>query len=182
MGKRSNEPFLWLLFSTGGVVAAMLIPVHLFLFGLAFPLGWKMKSTAATPPYPLNHPRWYRKRVSTYWWLQRWEYLRFVLREISSVFVAWFVILTLLQISALKRGPADYVEFQEWLRSPMVVALNAVSLFFVMFHAVTWFNLATKAIAIRIAGKRVSGVLIAAPNYVAWLVISAAIVWLLLRG
>src|SRR5881409_2621436 len=40
MGKRSNEPFLWLLFSAGGVVAAMLIPIHLFLFGLAFPLGW----------------------------------------------------------------------------------------------------------------------------------------------
>jgi fumarate reductase subunit D len=38
--KRSNEPFLWLLFSAGGVVAAMVIPIHLFLFGLAFPLGW----------------------------------------------------------------------------------------------------------------------------------------------
>ena len=40
MDKRSNEPFLWMLFSVGGVVAAMLIPVHLFLFGVAFPLGW----------------------------------------------------------------------------------------------------------------------------------------------
>jgi fumarate reductase subunit D len=40
MTKRSNEPFLWLLFSMGGVVAAMVIPVYLFLFGLAFPLGW----------------------------------------------------------------------------------------------------------------------------------------------
>jgi len=40
MGKRSNEPFLWMLFSAGGVVAAMLIPIHLLLFGLAFPLGW----------------------------------------------------------------------------------------------------------------------------------------------
>ena len=40
MGKRSNEPFLWLLFSAGGVVAAMLIPIQLFLFGLAFPMGW----------------------------------------------------------------------------------------------------------------------------------------------
>ena len=29
-----------MLFSAGGVVAALLIPVHLFLFGLAFPLGW----------------------------------------------------------------------------------------------------------------------------------------------
>ena len=40
MSKRSNEPFLWALFSAGGVVAAFLIPVLLFLFGLAFPLGW----------------------------------------------------------------------------------------------------------------------------------------------
>ena len=40
MHKRSNEPFLWLLFSAGGVVAALLLPIHLFLFGLAIPLGW----------------------------------------------------------------------------------------------------------------------------------------------
>jgi fumarate reductase subunit D len=39
MSKRSNEPFLWLLFSAGGVVSAMLMPVHLLLFGLLFPLG-----------------------------------------------------------------------------------------------------------------------------------------------
>ncbi len=38
--KRPIEPFLWALFSAGGVVAALLIPVQLFLFGLAFPLGW----------------------------------------------------------------------------------------------------------------------------------------------
>ena len=40
MAKRSNEPFLWALFSSGGVVAAFLVPVLLFLYGLAFPLGW----------------------------------------------------------------------------------------------------------------------------------------------
>lgn len=40
MHKRSNEPFVWLLFSAGGVVAALFIPVQLFLFGVAFPLGW----------------------------------------------------------------------------------------------------------------------------------------------
>jgi succinate dehydrogenase subunit D len=40
MGKRSNEPFLWSLFSSGGVITAMLFPVLLGLYGLAFPLGW----------------------------------------------------------------------------------------------------------------------------------------------
>src|SRR5438093_12513437 len=37
---RAKTPLLWFLFSMGGTVAAFLIPVHLFLFGLAFPLGW----------------------------------------------------------------------------------------------------------------------------------------------
>lgn len=36
----SAEPFVWLGFSAGGVVAALLIPALLFLFGVAFPLGW----------------------------------------------------------------------------------------------------------------------------------------------
>ena len=37
--KMSSEGFFWTLFSAGGMVAALLIPIHLFLFGLAFPLG-----------------------------------------------------------------------------------------------------------------------------------------------
>ena len=127
-------------------------------------------------------PKTFRIRLSTYWWLGRWSYLKFILRELSSVFVAWFVIMTLLQIRALQRGPADYMEFQEWLRSPILVGLNALSLLFVIFHAVTWFNLAPKAMAIRVGGKRVPSLLIAAPNYFAWLAISAAVAWLLLRG
>ena len=40
MVKRVPEPIVWLLFSAGGVLAAMTMPVLLFLFGLAFPLGW----------------------------------------------------------------------------------------------------------------------------------------------
>jgi fumarate reductase subunit D len=38
--KRRAEPVLWLLFSGGGVLSAVFFPVLLFLFGLAFPLGW----------------------------------------------------------------------------------------------------------------------------------------------
>lgn len=40
MARQSDEAFFWTLFSAGGVVAALLIPIQLFLFGLAIPLGW----------------------------------------------------------------------------------------------------------------------------------------------
>jgi fumarate reductase subunit D len=39
-GKRHAEPFVWLMFSGGGVAAALVLPVLLFLFGVALPLGW----------------------------------------------------------------------------------------------------------------------------------------------
>jgi len=38
--KRPIEPLLWLLFSGGGMASAMLMPALVFLFALAFPLGW----------------------------------------------------------------------------------------------------------------------------------------------
>ena len=40
MAKRTAEPFLWLLFSAGGMLAAMLIPALFLLFAILFPLGW----------------------------------------------------------------------------------------------------------------------------------------------
>jgi fumarate reductase subunit C len=141
-----------------------------------------MKSAAATPPYTLNHPRWYRKRVSTYWWLQRWEYLRFVLREISSVFVAIFVVQMLFQIYALSLGPEAYADFQSLLKNPVVITLDVVSFFFVVFHSITWFNLSARTMSIRVGGKKVPGFLISGPIFAAWLVISAVIAWLLLRA
>ena len=127
-------------------------------------------------------PKSYHPRVSTYWWLTRWVYLKFILREASSVFVAWTVILTLLQIRALAAGPARYAEFQDWLRSPLLLVLNAVSLFFVVFHAVTWFNLAPKAMVVRVGGRRLPNLAISAPNFAAWAVLSAAVAWILMRG
>ena len=39
MTKRRLEPLLWLLFSGGGVVSAVFLPIFVILFGLAIPLG-----------------------------------------------------------------------------------------------------------------------------------------------
>ena len=134
------------------------------------------------PPYTAFHPRWYRSRVSTYWWLGKWAHLKFILRELSSVSVAFFVVLTLLQIWAVASGPEAYAEFQEWLRNPLLIALNTIGFLFVLFHAVTWFNLAPRAMVLRLGGKRMPDIVIAASNYAAWIVASAIVGWFLLGG
>jgi len=125
------------------------------------------------------HPRWYRKRVSTWWWLGEWHYLKFILRELSSLSVAWFVALTLFQVRALLNGPEAYARSTHRLQSPLMIALNAIAFCFVLFHTITWFNLAPRAMPVRMGGKRVPEFLVAAPNYGLWVFASAAICWLI---
>ena len=40
MTKRRVEPLVWLMFSGGGVLASVFLPILVFVFGLAVPLGW----------------------------------------------------------------------------------------------------------------------------------------------
>jgi fumarate reductase subunit D len=56
MVRRSAEPLLWLLFSAGGVVAALLVPILLLLLGLAFPLGWLSPPSHEHLLAVLRHP------------------------------------------------------------------------------------------------------------------------------
>ncbi len=40
MTKRRIEPLVWLMFSGGGVTAALFLPILVLLFAFAIPLGW----------------------------------------------------------------------------------------------------------------------------------------------
>jgi fumarate reductase subunit C len=132
--------------------------------------------------YTEYHPRWLRHHVSTYWWLRKRSYFAFILREISSVFVAWSVVYLLLLIYAVGQGTAAYDAFLEWSRQRWVLTVNVCSLLLVGFHAVTWFNLAPQALVVHLGHRHVPGSLIAASNYAAWVAVSAIVAWVLIGG
>ena len=137
---------------------------------------------SAGPHYTLYHPRWYRRRVSVWWWLQNRSYAGFVLRELTSVFVAFFTLICLWQLRALVHGPAAYEKFLARLGTPLFLVLDTVAFIFVLVHAVTWLNLTPKAMVVRLSGKRVPDAVILGLNYAAWIVLSAAVAVVLLRG
>ena len=56
MIKRHPEPLLWMLFSAGGVLSAMVMPILVFLFGVAFPVGWLAAPTHEQMLNVLTHP------------------------------------------------------------------------------------------------------------------------------
>lgn len=125
-------------------------------------------------------PRLYRPRVSYLWWARRRSYLLFLLRELSSVFVAWFVAYLLLLVRAAGAGADAYQRFLEWSANPGIILLNVVALAFVVLHTVTFFNLAPQAMAVRMGGRRVPGTWIVASQYVAWALVSALVAWVIL--
>jgi fumarate reductase subunit C len=134
------------------------------------------------PHYTLYHPRWYRRRMSVWWWLQNPAYTGFVLREITCVFVAFFALAYLCELRAIAKGPEAYAQFLACLNTAPFLILNAVAFLFVLLHSITWFNLAPKAMVVRLGSTRVPDGLIIAMNYAAWIVLSAAVAFILVRG
>ncbi|GAA5066486.1 fumarate reductase subunit C [Thermocatellispora tengchongensis] len=124
----------------------------------------------------------YRPRVHPLWWARRRAYLVFVLRELTSVFVAWSAAYLVLLARAALAGDAEYAEFRAFAGSPWVVALNVVALAATAFHSVTFLNLAPRAMVVRLDGWRVPGFLIAGGNHSAWLAVSALVAYLVLRS
>ena len=124
--------------------------------------------------------RAYRQPISRYWWAKRRSYLLFMLREISCVFVAWFVVYLLLLVHATITGRDSYSRFLDWSANPIVVSVNVVAFIFLLLHAVTWLNLAPRAIVPHIRGRRVPARAVLAGHYAVWLVVSAAVAWVVM--
>ena len=79
MAKRSAEPVLWMLFSAGGVLSALLLPSIVVLFGLAFPLGWVAPPEHAHLLGLLQHPLtrvvlFFLFTLSLFHWAHRFRY------------------------------------------------------------------------------------------------------------
>jgi fumarate reductase subunit C len=133
------------------------------------------------PQYRQFQPKAYRPEMRAYWYFDRWPYLKFMLREASSVFVGWFAVVMLLQLNALISGPAAYSNFQRWMATPAVFIVNILAFVFVCFHAITWFMLVPRVMTRAVLRKSTPELLSAAPNFGIWLVASVIVALFALR-
>jgi fumarate reductase subunit C len=120
----------------------------------------------------------YRRPVSVWWWTRKRTYFMFVMRELSSLFIAWLVVYLLLFIRAVGRGEAAYDDFLDWASSPVLVVLNVIAFAFVVLHTVTWFSLTPQAMVVSLRGRRVPAAAILGAQYAGLAVVSAFVFWL----
>jgi fumarate reductase subunit C len=121
----------------------------------------------------------YRRHIHIFWWANRWIHIKFIARELTSVCVAVYVVVLLFYVLSVLNGPEAFEKFSSVMRSPVVIAAHVLILGGLLFHSITWFNLAPKAMVIKLGEKNVPGVVIALLNYAGWVGVSLALVWLL---
>ena len=125
--------------------------------------------------------RTYRRPMSIWWWTRKRSYFVFVMRELSSLFVGWFVVFLLMLVYAVGKSEAAYEDFLDWAATPWVVVLNVVASLFLVLHVMTWFDLTPKAMDVRIRGEQAPAALIIASQYAGLAVVSAFVFWLVTR-
>lgn len=134
------------------------------------------------PDYTRYHPSWYRRRMPIFWWIRKLAYVKFIVRELTAVAVAYAALLLVFQVWALGQGAQAYQDLTAWMSHPLAVVWHVFIVLALAFHTVTWLNLAPKALVLKLGKTRLPAAAVLVGHYAAWAVVSAVVVVLLMGG
>ena len=120
----------------------------------------------------------YYPHMPTAWWFRKWSYFLFLLREMTSLFIAVFLVVYLFQIYHITQGADSYEEIAGQFTSGGWIAFHAVALVFAMYHSVTWFKTAAVILSPRVGDWVIPPWMVVALHIAAWLAVSAMILFL----
>jgi fumarate reductase subunit C len=124
------------------------------------------------------------KRPMGRWWQRDPFFVRYMWREATALAVLVYALLLLAGLWHLGQGEAAWTAWLAWLNSPLALALHALLLAGLVFHAITWMQVLPKTLPLLFAGgKRVPDATIVAWGFAAALGANAALLalgwWLL---
>lgn len=125
----------------------------------------------------------YRRPMPRTWWLQNPRYLVSMLRELSSIFIALWVVLLLVQVAQLGGGGQAYQRFVDGvLRSPAGIIFALITLAFAVLHSVTWLQLAGVVQVITVGERRLPPRYVVAGAFAGWLLASVVVAGVILAA
>ena len=120
----------------------------------------------------------YVQPVPTTWWLKRRAYFLFILRELTSVFIAVFLILLLILLYQLSLGRQAYEAYLGFLATPGMIAFAVVALIAALYHTVTSMGFLPNIIVVRFGEYRVPAIAYTLLTYSGWIFVSLFIWWI----
>ena len=119
-----------------------------------------------------------RELSRTGWWLRQPRYIRYMMREISALFIGTYVLLLIVGLFQISRGEAAYTAFLSAVEGTVGLIFAVTTMIFAIYHSYTWFQVTPKAMPLMFAGKRVAGPIIVAAHWIVF-AIASAVLWLL---
>ena len=108
-----------------------------------------------------------RQLSKTTWFMTHARYKTYMLHEVSSVFVAFYMWLLITGLFRLAAGPEAWASWLALVKNPIVVVLSIVAFGFFVLHTTSWFNAVPQAMRIQQGEHFVPGKLIIGGHYVA---------------
>lgn len=127
-------------------------------------------SAPNTPSSP-EVTRTYKRTIPNTWWLKQRSTILFMIRESSSIFVAFYAFCLLGQLCALSKSAESYNALLAKSLSGGSLVLHLVMVSFVLYHTVTWFKISGRIFG---SGPLSPGA-VTAVNYVVWIAASIGI-------
>lgn len=110
------------------------------------------------------------------WWLRQGRYVRYMMRELSSLFIGLFSIMMVWGLYRFSQGEAAFTAFTELLWSNSTIVLSVLIFLFAVYHSYTWFSVTPKAMPLKMGGKRIAAGVIVGAHLLLWLLCSV-LVW-----
>lgn len=115
------------------------------------------------------------------WWRRNPYFVRYMIREASSVFLAIYAVILLVGLYRLTQGAAAWDAWRAALASPISLAFHWLALLTVGYHAYTWWKVAPKtAPDLRFRGKPLPDIAITGGGWAATLGASV-LIYILVR-
>ena len=119
-----------------------------------------------------------RKYPPTTWYFGQERYLRYMAREVTSIFIGAYCVLLVVGLHRLANGPEAWESFLLGLRGADSIVFHLLALAAAFYHAATWFNATQKAMPIQIGEGFVPGNIISGAHYAAWALLSVVILFI----
>jgi len=118
----------------------------------------------------------YQRPIARYsWWLGQSNYFRYMMRELSSLFIGIFSIMMVWGLYRLSQGESAFNAWTNELTGNSIL-FSLIMFVFAIYHSFSWFAVTPKAMPIKMNGKRVAGEKIVGAHLTLWLVASI-VVW-----
>jgi fumarate reductase subunit C len=134
-----------------------------------------------TSTRPKARTKEYVRPIPATWWLSKRSYLLFMIRELSSGFLAAYAVFLLVLLRQSGAGAGEFQAFFHQLRSPVSMVLHAVALCFALYNTITTFNLAPRVLSVRRGEDTLPDGLISGVHYVAFAVATVVLVLIALN-